>query len=35
MPAVRKFREWLVEEAADENRMPDELTQLRATGFLS
>jgi LysR family glycine cleavage system transcriptional activator len=35
MSAVRKFREWLLEEAADEDRIPSELTQLRVTGFLS
>ena len=35
MPAVRKFREWLLEEAKNEERVPNNLTELRATGFLS
>jgi len=35
MPAVRKFRTWLLEEAAHENRIPDGLTHLRVTSFLS
>jgi len=33
--AVHNFRSWLLEEAADEDRVPDGLTQLRVTNFLS